>query len=173
MEWVAPGEGEDKAALRLLARLPDLYGSRFFDILLLDSLYARAPVLKLAQEVGGGLVITLKQENRDLYQDACGLFSTREADDRFPEQHPGQRREVQLWSEVNLPFTKECPKPVSVVHSPESLTENHYRRGQLQPETTLHEWVWTDTLNPEVFSPESCGDSDLVAGSRRIMAGTI
>ncbi len=26
LEWVAPGEGEDKAALRLLARLPDLYG---------------------------------------------------------------------------------------------------------------------------------------------------
>ena len=24
LEWVAPGEGEDKAALRLLARLPDL-----------------------------------------------------------------------------------------------------------------------------------------------------
>jgi hypothetical protein len=93
IEWVAPGEGED-AALRLLARLPDLYGSRFFDTLLLDSLYAQAPVLNLAQEVGWGLVISLKQERRDLYQDAFGLFSTREADDRFTEQNPGQRREV-------------------------------------------------------------------------------
>jgi len=32
IEWLQPGEGEDAAALRLLRRLPDLYGSRFFDI---------------------------------------------------------------------------------------------------------------------------------------------
>jgi hypothetical protein len=37
MEWLRPGEGEDTAALRLLSRLPRLYGSRFFDILLLDA----------------------------------------------------------------------------------------------------------------------------------------
>ena len=54
VEWVAPGEGEDKAALRLLTRLVDLYGSRFFDILLLDSLYAQAPVLKTGPGRGLG-----------------------------------------------------------------------------------------------------------------------
>jgi len=155
LEWVAPGEGEDKAALRLLARLPDLYGSHFFDILLLDSLYAQAPVVNLAQEVGWSLVLTLKQENRDLYQDAFVLFSTREAEDRFTEQHPGQRREVQLLSESNLPFTQERPQPVRVVHSQEAVTENHYRRGQLQPETTFQEWVWIGTLNPQMFSPRA------------------
>jgi len=30
LEWLRPGEGEDTAALRLLSRLPRLYGSRFF-----------------------------------------------------------------------------------------------------------------------------------------------
>jgi hypothetical protein len=153
LEWVAPGEGEDKAALRLLARLPLLYGSRFFDILLLDSLYAQTPVLKVAKETGWGLVITLKQENRDLYQDAFGLFSAREAEDCFTEQNSCQTCEVRLWSEADLPFTSGCPQPVRVVHSKEALTENHYRRGQLQPETTFQQWVWIDTLNPEVFSP--------------------
>ena len=33
LEWLRPGEGEDTAALRLLAKLPDLYGSPFFDVL--------------------------------------------------------------------------------------------------------------------------------------------
>jgi hypothetical protein len=47
IEWLQPGEGEDTAALRLLTRLPDLYGSRFFDILLLDALYTQTPVLRL------------------------------------------------------------------------------------------------------------------------------
>jgi len=66
IEWLHPGEAEDRAGLRLLTRLPDLYGSRFFDILQLDALYAQAPLFKLAQQVGWDGVITLKQENRDL-----------------------------------------------------------------------------------------------------------
>jgi hypothetical protein len=46
MQWLQPGDGEETAALRLLARLPQLCGSRFFDILLICS------VLKLIlQEV--------------------------------------------------------------------------------------------------------------------------
>ena len=60
VEWLQPGEGEDTAALRLLARLPELYGSPFVDILLLDSLDAQAPVLKLAAPVGWDLVVSLK-----------------------------------------------------------------------------------------------------------------
>ncbi len=64
LEWVRPGEGEDTAALRLLQKLPELYGRRFFDILLLDSLYAQTPVLQLAKEIDWDLVITLKQERR-------------------------------------------------------------------------------------------------------------
>ena len=52
VEWLQPGEGEETAALRLLRRLPDLYGGRFFDILLLDALYAQTPVLQVAQQAG-------------------------------------------------------------------------------------------------------------------------
>src|SRR5438552_7262444 len=59
-EWLRPGEGVAAAALRLLKRLPDLYGSRFFDILLLDALYAQAPVLELTQQIGWDVVISLK-----------------------------------------------------------------------------------------------------------------
>jgi hypothetical protein len=53
LEWLQPGEGEDTAALRLLGKLPELYGSRFFDILLLDALYAQAPVFQLAEQADG------------------------------------------------------------------------------------------------------------------------
>jgi hypothetical protein len=153
IEWVKPGEGEDKAALRLLTHLVDVYGSRFFDILLLDSLYAQAPVLKLAQEIGWGLVVTLKQENRDLYQDAMGLFSNRPADESFTVENPDEKREVELWSEASLPFTKDFSEPVRVVRSKELITKNHYRRGKLRAEATPSQWMWIDTLNAQVFSP--------------------
>jgi hypothetical protein len=62
--------------------------------------------------VGWDLVITLKQENRELYQDALGLFSNRPADECFTVEKAGLKREVQLWSEAHLPSTQDCPKPV-------------------------------------------------------------
>src|SRR5262245_13693665 len=84
-EWLQPGEGEETAALRLQRRLPQQYGSRFFDILLLDALYAQAPVLELAQKSGGEVVISLKQNSRDLYQSAVRWFARRPPEDSFTE----------------------------------------------------------------------------------------
>lgn len=152
LEWLRPGEGEDTAALRLLAKLPQLYGSPFFDILLLDSLYAQAPVLKLAQQIGWDLVITLKQENRDLFQDAQGLFRPRPASESFIEQEQGRTYQVRLWEESELPFTQDHPQPVRVVRSEEDLTQAHCRKGQIELETTHHRWFWITTLAPQIFS---------------------
>ena len=152
VEWLQPGEGEDAAALRLLRSLPDRYGSRFFDILLLDALYAQAPVFKLAAEMGWDLVVSLKQNLPELYQSAVRLFARRPADCTLTERHGGQRYEVQLWDTDGLPFSIDYPEPVRVVRAEESLTQNHYRRDQLTPETTEHEWLWITTLDPQAFS---------------------
>jgi len=151
LEWLQPGEGEDTAALRLLRRLPELYGSRFFDILLLDSLYPQAPVLKLAREIDWDVVITLKQEKRDLYQSAMGLFQARGPDHRFSEQKAGTTTEVELWHTDGLPFTHDYPQPVRVIRSQERVTKQHRRRDRLQPETTDHEWIWITTLDSHAF----------------------
>jgi hypothetical protein len=151
MEWLQPGEGEDSAALRLLHRIPDLYGSRFFDILLLDALYAQAPVLQLAEKIGWDLIISLKQNQRELYQSAVHLFAHRPADSTYTEKQDGKTYQIQLWDTQGLPFSKDYPQPVRVVRSEETLTENHYRQRQLQTETTDHEWLWITTLDPQVF----------------------
>lgn len=153
VEWLRPGEGEDKAALRLLARLPGLYGSRFFDILLLDSLYAQAPVLKLGQQIGWDLLISLKQEKRDLYQDALGLFQARGPDQTFTERQEGKTYEVCLWEEFGLPFSRDHPQPLRVVRTREEVTETHYRGDKKQRETTSHEWLWLTTLGSTFAAP--------------------
>jgi hypothetical protein len=152
LEWLKPGEGEDTAALRLLGNLSDRYGSRFFDILLLDALYAQAPVFKLAADVGWDLVVSLKQNHRELYQSAVRLFAHRPADCTLSERRGGKSYEVQLWDSDGLPFSIDYPEPVRVVRAEEALTQNHYRQGQLTPETTRHEWLWITTLNPQAFS---------------------
>ena len=142
IEWLQPGEGEETAALRLLNRIGDLYGSRFFDILLLDALYAQAPVLQLAEQIGWDVVISLKQNLPDLYRSAIRLFARRDPDASFTDKHDGKSYEVQLWDTRGLPFSGDDPRPVRVVRSEETLTQNHYRQRRLQPETTFHEWLW-------------------------------
>ena len=151
IEWLQPGEGEDTAALRLLARLPDLYGSRFFDILLLDALYAQTPVLELLKKVGWDAVISLKQNSRDLYQSAVRLFATRPPDAYFSEQREHKTYQVQLWDTEGLPFTIDNPEPVRVVRSEEVLERKRYRQGQLTTHSTDHEWLWITTLPKQAF----------------------
>ena len=85
-EWLQPDEGEQTAAVRLLRRLPQLYGSSFVDILLLDALYAQTAVLDLAQQIGWDVVISLKQNQPDLYKSAIRLFARRSPDATFTEQ---------------------------------------------------------------------------------------
>jgi hypothetical protein len=151
MEWLQPGEGEDTAALRLLRKLPSLYGSRFFDILLLDALYAQAPVFRLAAEIGWDLVVSLKQNHRELYQSAIRLFAHRPADCTSTEQREGKSYHAQIWDTQGLPFSADYPQPVRVVRSEETLTQNHYRQGELRLETTDHEWLWVTTLDAQAF----------------------
>jgi Transposase DDE domain len=153
LEWVKPGEGQDTAALRLLRKLPNQYGSRFFDILLLDALYAQAPVFQLAAETGWDLVVSLKQNHRELYHSAVRLFACRDADCRGSERHAGKTYQIQIWDTEGLPFSVDYPNPVRVVRSEEKLTQNHYRRGELTPETTEQEWLLVTTLDAQAFPP--------------------
>ncbi len=152
IEWLQPGEGEDTAALRLLTRLPKLYGSQFFDILLLDALYAQTPFLELAQKIGWDVVVSLKQNSRDLYQSAVRLFAHRPPDTHFTEQRDHKKYEVQLWDTEGLPFTIDNPQPVRVVRSEEVLERKRYRQGERVSYSTDHEWLWFTTLPQQVFS---------------------
>jgi Transposase DDE domain len=152
IEWLRPGEGEDTAALRLLRRLPEMYGSRFFDILLMDALYAQTPVLELVRETGWDAVISLKQNSRDLYQSAVRLFASRPPDACFTERRDYKTYQVQLWDTEGLPFTIDHPEPVRVVRSEEVLDRNRYREGERTLHSTDHEWLWVTTLPQRAFS---------------------
>lgn len=135
-----------------MARIPELYGSRFFDILLLDALYAQAPVLELAQKIGWDLVISWKQNSRELYPSAIRLLAHRPPAICLCDQREGKAYQVQLWQTDGLPFSGQHPQPLRVVRSEETLVQNHYRERQLLPETTEHEGLWRTTLDSAVFS---------------------
>jgi len=152
VEWLQPGEGEDAAALRLLHKLPPLYGSRFFDIVLLDALYAQEPVLQCAAEHGWDLVISLKRNRPELYASAIRLFAHRPPDLEVTESTGGKNYQAQIWDTPGLPLAAAADSPLlRVVRSEEKLTQNHYRHRKLQPETTEHEWMWITTLEAQAF----------------------
>jgi len=150
-EWLRPGESEDTAALRLLTRLPDLYGSRFFDILLLDALYTKTSVLQLIRKMGWEAVISLKRNTPALYQSAVGLFAHRPPDQTFTEKRDHKTYHVQLWDTEGLPFTIDNPEPVRVVRSEEVLERNRYRERKRVAYSTDHEWFWVTTLDQQSF----------------------
>jgi len=53
-EPMRPGEEECAAALRLLRRMRQQYGPRFFDVVVVDSWYANGPFLQaMVEELGG------------------------------------------------------------------------------------------------------------------------
>lgn len=154
IEWLQPGESEDTAALRLLRKLPQDYGSRFFDILLLDALYAQEPVLQCAAEHGWELVISLKRNRPELHASAVRLFARRAPDVEFTETIRAKTYQGQIWDTPGLPFSAADSQLLRVVRSEEKLIQNHYRRGQIQAETTEHEWMWITTLPPQTFPPK-------------------
>lgn len=67
------------------------------------------------------------------------------------ERCGGKSYQIQIWDTEGLAFSADYPQPVRVVRSEESLTQNHYRRGKLTPETTEHEWLWITTLDSKAF----------------------
>jgi hypothetical protein len=151
-EWQLPGESEVAAAIRLLDRLEQNYGKRFFDIILLDALYAQSPVLDRVQASGWDVVISLKRNCPDLYESAIRLFSRREPDSTFTEQRGYKTYECKVWSTEGLPFA-EREELSGVVRSEEVLLRNRYRDGVRSEYRTDHEWLWITTLPTDQFSP--------------------
>ena len=166
----AAGEGEDTAALRLLHKLPALYGSRFFDILLLDACTPGAGA-QLADRIGWDLVISLKQNQRELYQSAVRLFARRPADSRGTERHDGKQYQFQIWDSAGFPFSAITPsrygscdrgRPRRTITAGANCNRNHRARMALDYD-----------FRCQAFPARWCAGSAMTAGNWRTMAGMI
>jgi hypothetical protein len=92
------GENELAAGERLLRRVRQRLGRRFFQILTVDALYANRPFLQLVHELGWDLVTVLKDNQPDLQLQAQRLT------DRRPDQQfePDPKTRYQIWEEEKL-----------------------------------------------------------------------
>lgn len=137
-EPMRPGEEECAAALRLLRRMRQQYGPRFFDLVVVDSWYANGPLLKsVTRELGWPVVAVLKQERYEIYQEALTLTQSQPMQ---VVQRDG--RQVEIWDVSSLRFSDSYTEPVRVVRVHEQWTGRTRKAKQWEAQRKEQNWIW-------------------------------
>ena len=139
-----PGEDEVATATRLLVRVMARY-PRAFDLVLADGLYLRAGFFNFLLERGKYVLVVLKDDRRNLYQDAIGQFALVQ-----PVEGTFRSRDCLWWDLPDLVSWPEVNVPVRVVRSLETYTVK--RQIDEKVETLTSDWMWATTL-PQAVVP--------------------
>ena len=134
-----PEEDEVAAAIRLLDRLIARF-PRAFDVVLGDALYTDPRFYQFLIQHGKEVLTVLKDQRRDLIQDALALFAGME-----PTELTLNSTRAQCWDVEGLTSWSQLDRPVRVIHS----QERSHRRRQLddQIEENVSCWMWVTTLS--------------------------
>lgn len=139
LEAQRPGEDEVAAAVRLVQRVLTQF-PRAFEVIIADGLYTQAPFFQLALRHGKDVLTVLKDDRRDLWQDANGLF--RAMGSRVHEAGPTRS---QWWDLEGFTSWASLGRSVRVVRSLETTTVRRQLTKQDDHVTT--EWVWVTTAS--------------------------
>ncbi len=138
------GEDEVATALRLLERVFGAY-PRGFDLVLADALYSTAPLFNFLLARGKHVLTVLKDDRRNLYQDATALFAA------FPGVEGSFRSRKCLWWDFpGLLSWPQVNAPVRVIRSQETRTVRRQLDGK--DETLTSDWIWVTTLPEQSVS---------------------
>jgi hypothetical protein len=146
LEMQLIGEDEVAAAVRLLERLFLEY-PRAFDVVMADGLYARAPFFKIITAHGKHVIAVLKDDRRDLLQDAMGIFGQEQP--ILVRQGNSTR---QLWDVGELTSWPQFGK-VRVIRSLETTTHKLQITGKA--EEHVSDWMWVTTLPNKILGTET------------------
>ena len=132
------GEDEVATALRLLERVIGSY-PRAFDLVLADALYATAPFFNFLLAHGKHALTVLKDERRNLLQDATGLFAR-----VSPLPGSFRNRQCSWWDFPDLLSWPQVNTPVRVIRSLE--THSVKRQLDAKDDPLISDWIWVTTL---------------------------
>ncbi len=146
MEPQRPAEDEVSAALRLMERVIRTY-PRAFKVVLADALYAEAPFVNFLFSQRKHILIVLKDERRDLYQDSLALFGLEQ-----PQAGQYRNRACLWWDVQDLNTWPQVVAPLRVVRSQETFFVRRQLTGDREQCHT--EWMWVTTLAQSQASTE-------------------
>ena len=138
IEMQMPGEDEVAVAIRLLKRIFLNY-PRAFDVVVADGLYARAPFFKTVTAHGKHVIAVLKDDRRDLLQDALNLFNRQQ-----PVVYQEKAVKMQWWDIEGFTTWPQFATEVRVVRSVETTTVCRQKTGE--NEDKVSEWMWVTTI---------------------------
>lgn len=145
-EPILSGETETTAALRLLERFHRRM-PRFLDVLTMDAFYLQAPFAKSALDLGYGLVTILKQENRDLYKDADGLFSMTPS-----ETMSMVNGTAEVWDVKDLTSWSQLGRPIRVVRELKKFIKRERIAKKWVEREVTEDWRWA-VVFPDAQQP--------------------
>lgn len=146
MEPQRRGENEVATALRLLERVLSAY-PRAFKVLLADALYAEAPFINFLSSQRKHVLVVLKDDRRDIYQDVLALFKLQP-----PNRGQYRSRECLWWDVEELTSWPQVATPLRVVRSRETYFVRRQATAGLTQEKS--EWMWVTTLTQSQASTE-------------------
>ena len=139
VEAQLPGEDEVAAALRLLERVLQAY-PRAFQLLVADGLYAQALFMNFLIAHGKQVLLVLKDERRDLYQDVLGLWPL-----LTPQKGQYRSRDCLWWDVPDLTSWPQVRVALRVVRSQETYAVRRQASRLVSEERA--EWMWVTTLS--------------------------
>lgn len=140
VELVLPGEGEVVAARRLLGRIFQAYG-RLIDVICGDALYLEAPFCSMVLQARKHFVVVMKQEVRELYQDADGLRALSD-----PQVVVDGAKTSRIWDLGDLSSFTTLGHDVRVVWAEESTERSKVVAGKKIEVVDANTWVWVTDL---------------------------
>lgn len=141
------GEDEVTCAMRLTERILKRY-PRAFNVVGVDGLYLQARFFSQITSAGKDVICILKDERRDLLQDARGLFDSEPS----KIEESGKLRR-QMWDIRGFESWETLDYPVRVVRSVETKTITRQKTWEKEKETS--EWIWATTLSTEKASTQT------------------
>ena len=142
VERLRPHEGEVVAARRLVERVVQTYG-RLLDVIVADALYLEGPFIRTVRDAGKHVVVVLKQEARELYQDADQLRALQP-----PVVREEGARTTRLWDLPGLTSFPTVGAAMRVVWAEEQTTKRRRRGGRLETVVEAARWIWVTDLLP-------------------------
>jgi hypothetical protein len=139
VEPMRQGDEECAAALRLLRRMRQEYGPRFFDVVSVDSWYANGPFIKtVVEDLGWPVVAVLKQERYEIHREIMALSGAGKPAGQV--QRDG--RQVEIWDVPSLRMSDTYAGPVRGVRTREVWTERKRIGGDWVNRKKEQNWIW-------------------------------
>lgn len=155
MEPQRIGEGEVTTAIRLMRRVLENY-PQAFQIVLADALYAGAPFINFLWSHRKYSIVVLKQEQREIYQDAMGLMRGQN-----PVEGQYRNRYCLWWDIGDLRSWEGLDQPMRIIRSLETYRIRRQITGKEEQQNS--QWMWVTNM------PKSLADTELIVqlGHRR------